>query len=317
MIKWRARSPENVLSEVDYFLKKTPYTHVFFFDANFFVNPQRAMQIAVGLKKRGLTFAFSSTVKLLLKHMEYIPELSKAGLRMVEVGVENANNDLIKEELGKDHCTDEANEAIRLLKEFNIIPLIDFIMFTPLTKLKHIERNLIFLKNNDYLCKDRYNAFFNFLIIYSGTKIKANIEKNSGKSLSVEKLYSANDLYEDKEIKLLFNFFVGFFEKNFLHKILLQQKKILAICTLFDRQEVKIYDLTKKIQRLKYNSLLLQYLPAKILSKSIELLKTGDVLNVRLLRNCVFKNIEGKMSLKEFLALNDSIINDCESRLAP
>ncbi len=165
---WRARSPKNVVDEMEYLQKKYNPIAFSICDDNFIGignrGKIRAREIANEIIKRELKISFYISCRVDDVEIELFKLLKKAGLTSVFLGVENFSqseldffNKFVKYEC---NC-----KAIDILKSIDIIPTLGHITFTPYTKLVDISRNIKFLEKYD--CVEFFKA--TFLQRYPGT----------------------------------------------------------------------------------------------------------------------------------------------------
>ncbi len=97
--KYRSRDAARVAEELTYFRSHhgVRYEHVYFSDANFFVSPGRALDIARALHAvdPAVTFSFGTRVNQILRAKAVLPELKALGLRFIELGIESASPEVL------------------------------------------------------------------------------------------------------------------------------------------------------------------------------------------------------------------------------
>lgn len=120
-LKWRTRSPENILSEIEYLIKRYDYHRFAFMDDNFTLNPQRVIQISKEIINRKLNikwWAFSR-VDELLKNEKMINLMAKSGCRMLFLGIESVSKKILDSYNKKINANDSL-KAVKLLKRYGI-----------------------------------------------------------------------------------------------------------------------------------------------------------------------------------------------------
>lgn len=93
--KWRMRSPENVVDELEQIQHRYGLKAVLFRDPMFTGNNNRAQQIAELILKRGLDIHFACETALEFLNEKLIDLLYRAGLRSVNVGIESGNDQVL------------------------------------------------------------------------------------------------------------------------------------------------------------------------------------------------------------------------------
>jgi len=97
-LKIRDRSPENVLKEIDILYNQFGIKAIEFVDDDFTHDRKRSLAICKGLKERNydLTWSLDNGVRLLTLDGELIDNLIKSGCRLISVGVESGNEEILR-----------------------------------------------------------------------------------------------------------------------------------------------------------------------------------------------------------------------------
>lgn len=93
---FRARSPENVLAEIDYLVEDYKIKAIDFRDMTFTMNKDRAMEIAKAIQGRSYNIIWSCETRLDRLDKDLIKEMHKAGLRNLNVGIESLSEEILK-----------------------------------------------------------------------------------------------------------------------------------------------------------------------------------------------------------------------------
>lgn len=119
--RWRARSAESVLMEIDELYNRYGYRAVAFMDDNFTLDPDRVIQIADGIITRGYDLKWwnFSRVDTIVRNPGMVAKMAAAGSNMVYLGIESDNAETL-DSLGKRSSPLEVEQAIALLKEHGI-----------------------------------------------------------------------------------------------------------------------------------------------------------------------------------------------------
>jgi anaerobic magnesium-protoporphyrin IX monomethyl ester cyclase len=119
---WRPCDPELVGEQVDLLVNRYRRTNIWFGDDCFNVSAAHMAAICEGILKRGIVFEwfYQGRADLVVKHKELLPLLRRAGNRMTQLGIE-ASNDEQRDELNKQLRTETAAEAVRLLRQHDIV----------------------------------------------------------------------------------------------------------------------------------------------------------------------------------------------------
>ncbi|WP_157597023.1 B12-binding domain-containing radical SAM protein [Saccharomonospora saliphila] len=200
--RYRSRSPENVVEEVEYFRKKhgVEYRHVYFSDANFFVRGQRALEIVEALHDYdpGISFSFGTRVNQLLRAEQIIEKMIPLGLRFVEVGVESASPPVL-ERLSKGVSPETNVAATRMLQRLGVEIALDFIMIDPATTLEDLELNMAFIKDCGFADYYPVDHLYTSLGLYEGTPIREFYEDRLGTTFGLGTLPDIGPLIEHAE----------------------------------------------------------------------------------------------------------------------
>ncbi|MFC8669202.1 B12-binding domain-containing radical SAM protein [Streptomyces sp. NPDC057199] len=202
--KYRSREAERVVAELLHFRARhgVNYEHVYFSDANFFVSPTRALEVAEALYAADpqVTFSFGTRVNQILKAAEVLPRLKECGLRFIELGIESASEPVL-ERLAK-HVKPEVNvAAVRLLRRLGIEISLDFIMLDPATTLPDIRANLEFLREAGFYDYVPHDHLYTALVLYEGTPIRDFYARRFGVVFDPDDLPNPFTLFELPEVQ--------------------------------------------------------------------------------------------------------------------
>jgi radical SAM superfamily enzyme YgiQ (UPF0313 family) len=94
--RYRVRSPENIVDEIDYLVRAYGIKGITFRDPNLTIDRERAREFAEALISRRLSVRWSMEARTDRLDTELIDLLYRAGLRSVEVGVESSDERTLK-----------------------------------------------------------------------------------------------------------------------------------------------------------------------------------------------------------------------------
>ena len=119
---WRPHEPEWVVEQLDTLVNRYGRTNIWFGDDCFNVNRDHMAAICEGILERQIevNWYYQGRADLLVKHKDLLPLMRRSGNRMVQLGIE-ASNDRQRDELNKQLRTDTVEEAVRLLREHDIV----------------------------------------------------------------------------------------------------------------------------------------------------------------------------------------------------
>lgn len=205
---YRSREAEKIVAELLYFRERhgVKYQHVYFSDANFFVSPSRAVEVAEALRDADpdISFSFGTRVNQVLKAAEVLPRLKECGLRFIELGIESASEPVLQR-LAK-HVTTEVNiAAVRLLGRLGIEISLDFIMLDPATTLTDIRANVEFLWEAGFYDHVPHDHLHTALVLYEGTPIRSFYAERLGVEFDPDDLPNPFDMFEVPEVQRFSN----------------------------------------------------------------------------------------------------------------
>jgi hopanoid biosynthesis associated radical SAM protein HpnJ len=160
---YRVRSTENVHEEMVQATRLFPQVKEFFFDDGTFTDNQpRAMEIARRIKHLGITWSCNARVNVA---KETLAVLKDAGLRLLTVGFESGNQQILKN-IKKGILIEQAREFMKSAKELGILAHGTFILGLPGETEETIEETIRFA-----LELDPYSIQVSLLAPYPGTEI--------------------------------------------------------------------------------------------------------------------------------------------------
>lgn len=163
--KWRARSPKNVVDEMEMLVKKHQVEIIAFDDDNF-MGPgnkgrERAREIASEILRRNLKVSYIFPCRPNDVNRELFAYMKKSGLAGVFLGIDSMNQrslDFFNRKL-----TVEQNlQAVEILDELQLKPEYGFINYDPYSTLEEVRRNYEFIKE-----RRQKNKSFTFVYLLS------------------------------------------------------------------------------------------------------------------------------------------------------
>ncbi|MCD6506160.1 radical SAM protein [Candidatus Poribacteria bacterium] len=171
-IRWRARSPESIVDEVEEIKRRFGIGAVGFVDDNFTLNPKRAIEVCEEILRRNLDVKWwcLSRVDTIVKHEEMVKSMARAGARLVFIGIESASQ-LILDSYGKKITLEMARKAIEILKKYKIRVWASFI-------IGYLDETKEMIQNTIKLAKKLGPHFAQFSILtpYPGTELFENVK---------------------------------------------------------------------------------------------------------------------------------------------
>jgi anaerobic magnesium-protoporphyrin IX monomethyl ester cyclase len=166
-VRWRARSVENMLEEIDIIYNKHGYRALSFVDDNFTLNPERAIKVSERISANGwdLVWAAMTRVDTVVKHPEMVRAMARAGFSWTFIGFESGSQEML-DAYGKKAGTDDARRAMAILKENNVKVVGAFILGAVDETEEMIEKTVEFAKE-----LDPTRAQISLLTPYPGAKL--------------------------------------------------------------------------------------------------------------------------------------------------
>jgi anaerobic magnesium-protoporphyrin IX monomethyl ester cyclase len=117
-VRWRPRSVDSLMEEIDLVYNKYGYRAINFIDDNFTLNPARASAIAERIIAGGydLHWEAMSHVETVVKNPGMVKVMAKSGLRWMFLGFESGSQEILNE-YGKHSTVEDAKRAVDILHE--------------------------------------------------------------------------------------------------------------------------------------------------------------------------------------------------------
>jgi len=120
--RWRQRHPKKIGDELELLVRKYGIESIWFGDDCFNVSAEMVRGVCDEIKTRNLSFNwfYQGRADLLVEHRDLLPLMRETGNRMVQIGIE-ASTEHELEQMNKKQSLDEVVEAVKLLKEHDIV----------------------------------------------------------------------------------------------------------------------------------------------------------------------------------------------------
>lgn len=241
--KWRGRSVERVLEEIENLVTEYGITTFDFVDGSF-EDPgpdvARIRDIAAGIVKRKLNIAYFANLRAEF-HRKATPDLlellKESGLCGVCVGIESGNEFDLKL-YGKLASMEDNNKIIKLMRNSGIAIDTGFINFNPYSTFAGLEKNIDFLEAHGIACN--FWILLNKYQIYKGSRLYTKVKNDS----LLKEGSSAYDRYRfvDERIFRLYEYIKGYTRKvdkennNAVYFIAYHTSKYLTLLVHLKRQ---------------------------------------------------------------------------------
>lgn len=171
-VKWRARSVESLLEEIEVVHKRYGFNAINFVDDNFTLNPERVTSLCEEIIRRNWDIFWwaMSRVDTIVKSPDMVEVMAKAGLKRMFIGFESASQRTLDIYGKKTHVSD-AKVAMQILRK-NKVQVVGSFIFGGLHETKEDVEATIRFANQ--LGLD--SAQFGILTPYPGTKLYKDVE---------------------------------------------------------------------------------------------------------------------------------------------
>ncbi|MGD8627756.1 MAG: radical SAM protein [bacterium] len=172
-VRWRARSAESILSELDLLYQKYNYRAISFVDDNFTLNPERSIELSEKIIARGwdLIWAAMTRVDTVVRHPDMIRVMYRAGFRWTFIGFESGSQEAL-DGYGKRARVADAPRAMEILNDNGVSVTGAFILGAPGETEQMMKDTISFAKR-----LDPRRAQFSLLTPYPGSALYARLEK--------------------------------------------------------------------------------------------------------------------------------------------
>src|SRR6185369_8917682 len=141
--KYRARSPENVVDEIELNLKEYNICDFDIYDSTFTANEQRVIRICEEIRRRKLEVGFTVRSRVDIVSREMIDSLKSAGCHTMLYGIESSNPDILKM-MNKRISTEQVMKTVSYTKQRGIKALGFFLFGFPGETRQTIEDTISF-----------------------------------------------------------------------------------------------------------------------------------------------------------------------------
>ncbi|MGA9349043.1 MAG: cobalamin-dependent protein [Anaerolineae bacterium] len=147
---WRPYDPEMVVEQLDVLVNRYGRNNIWFGDDCFNVDRDHMAAICEGILRRGIDvdWYYQGRADLLVKYKDLLPLMRRAGNRMVQIGIEAANDEQ-RDELNKRLSTETVREAVRLLRQNDIVCQGMMIVGLPTDSPRTFEQKVRLIKQLD------------------------------------------------------------------------------------------------------------------------------------------------------------------------
>ncbi|MHA1336653.1 MAG: B12-binding domain-containing radical SAM protein [Promethearchaeota archaeon] len=178
--KYRLRSVNNVLNELEEIYFKYNIRDIYFNDGTFTVNKKRTIAICKGIMERGLKITFNIRTRVDCVDEEIIKYLAAAGCNRINFGFESGDEKILKN-LNKNTKISQMVKAVSLAKKYGIKIFGFFMIGCPGETKETIKKTIstAISLDPDFVQFSRLNPF-------SGSQLYFDFVKKTGKDIWLE-----------------------------------------------------------------------------------------------------------------------------------
>ncbi|MEM0203266.1 MAG: radical SAM protein [Archaeoglobaceae archaeon] len=143
--RYRVRSVENVLNELEWIEENLPVKEVFFEDDTFTISKKRVQDFCKGYRERGLEIAWSCNARVDTLDLETMKAMKRANCRFLIVGFESADDGIL-ENIKKGFKVEQARKFAENVRRAGLMLHADFIIGLPGETKETIEKTKKFIK---------------------------------------------------------------------------------------------------------------------------------------------------------------------------
>lgn len=142
----RFRSPQNIVDEMEKWVKETGITHFFFMDSNLTLKRKQTEGVCDEILKRNLKITFEGWTRANLVDKEILSLMKNAGLIRISYGLESADPEILKI-IHKEVAQEDMLEAFKITDELGIEPACSVMIGLPGETKASVEKTIHFVRN--------------------------------------------------------------------------------------------------------------------------------------------------------------------------
>lgn len=141
--KFRTRSPENVVDEIQLLAENYGIGELAFLDDIFMLNKKRATEVADEIKNRGLDLSFVASSRVDMVNRQFLEHMKNAGMSTLYCGVESGSQRVL-DLMGKGITLKQAEDAVKAAKDVGLDVMGSFVIGYPGEKPAEIDQTIDF-----------------------------------------------------------------------------------------------------------------------------------------------------------------------------
>jgi radical SAM superfamily enzyme YgiQ (UPF0313 family) len=155
--RWRKRSAQNIIDEISLQLKSFGNKTIAFNDDSFNIDAKRVIEFCDKIVYQNLVFLWSTSIRVDLITHEIASKMRLAGCYNVSIGIESANNEVLKL-MNKHNTKEKIYAGIQILRSEGIDVMGQFMIGNPGDTLETIKESIEFAKTSNLTGVEFYTA---------------------------------------------------------------------------------------------------------------------------------------------------------------
>ncbi len=173
----RCRSPESVVNEMAFNLKKFNAHHFDLADCNATVEKERFLEMCGMLEEMNIDVMWNMETRVDLVDEEIVSAAKKGGCQVICYGIEGGDEFILKK-IGKTYSVDQIEEAVRIASDAGLIVKSSFIIGHPYETMDSAEKTFELAKK--LRIKYGMDLYFGLIDVYPKSKVYEMAENQEG-----------------------------------------------------------------------------------------------------------------------------------------
>lgn len=168
--KYRMRSTQSVVDEIEYLVKNYGITDFFFADDTFTASAEHCSDICREIRRRQLNIRWEAEARANTVNDFVVSEMAKAGCRHVQIGAESGDDEILKT-IGKNVTTKTIENAVMTFLRHGISVVCSFILGNPDENIETLDKTIKFAIHIKNLTDGFSTCKFSYLTPLPGTPV--------------------------------------------------------------------------------------------------------------------------------------------------
>lgn len=170
--RYRVRSPENIVDEIEYTLENYQFKSILFNDDTFTANRDHAIAVCDEILRRGLRLDWACYARADIDDEELLKRLKAAGCYLLKVGIESSNQTIL-DGVKKGYKVENVEKGIKLMLDMRFHVHATFVIGLPGETKETIKETIQFA-----IELDPTTVQFSSAIPYPGTEFYELLDRN-------------------------------------------------------------------------------------------------------------------------------------------